>query len=203
MTFLTGLSILFVAQVLSAIMGLYTQSTYAIYGPHWSENLFYSHFLSLPLFLPFSTQMYTQFKRLLNSPLVELFPVTSSPSQSIYQQPFSWLIRPLPSWLYFTDHDPLPSPAFRFPVHIFTLVLNSLTQYACIRGVNLLGARSSALGVTIVLNVRKLVSLFISIWVFGNELPIGVMLGAAIVFASGALYAWEGSQTRKSKKESG
>lgn len=54
---------------------------------------------------------------------------------------------------------------------------------------------------TIVLNVRKLVSLFISIWLFGNELPLGVMLGAAVVFAGGGIYAWEGTrmQNRKAK----
>ncbi|MCJ1315394.1 golgi uridine diphosphate-N- acetylglucosamine transporter [Xylographa vitiligo] len=202
-TFLTGLSILFVAQVLSAIMGLYTQSTYAIYGPHWSENLFYSHFLSLPLFLPFALPLYTQFKRLLDSPLVELSLLPSGSSKSIHKQDFSWLARPVPLWLFSAEDYSLSLPTLRIPVHVLTLILNSLTQYACIRGVNLLGARSSALGVTIVLNVRKLVSLFISIYVFGNELPIGVMLGAAVVFASGAVYAWEGSQTRKGKHKIG
>ncbi|MCJ1378361.1 golgi uridine diphosphate-N- acetylglucosamine transporter [Xylographa soralifera] len=202
-TFLTGLSILFIAQVLSAIMGLYTQSTYAIYGPHWSENLFYSHFLSLPLFLPFALPLYAQFKRLLDSPLLELSLLPSGQFQSIHEQPFSWIARLVPSWLYSTEDYPLSLPTLRIPVQLLTLVLNSLTQYACIRGVNLLGARSSALGVTIVLNVRKLVSLFISIWVFGNELPIGVMLGAAVVFASGAVYAWEGSRTQKEKHKSG
>lgn len=40
--------------------------------------------------------------------------------------------------------------------------------------------------------MRKLISLFASIWLFGNELPFGVMVGAAIVFTGGGLYAWEG-----------
>ncbi|KAF4510434.1 hypothetical protein G6O67_002322 [Ophiocordyceps sinensis] len=53
----TGLVILFVAQLLSAIMGIYTEATYRRYGPHWKENLFYSHVLSLPLFLPFTPSM--------------------------------------------------------------------------------------------------------------------------------------------------
>jgi len=193
-SFLTGLSILFVAQVLSAIMGLYTQSTYAIYGPHWSENLFYSHFLSLPLFLPFALPLYAQFKQLLDSPVVELSLVPSGLFQSIDKQTFSWLAGLVPLSLSSIS-------TLRMPIHVLTLILNSLTQYACLRGVNLLGARSSALGVTIVLNVRKLVSLFISILVFGNELPIGVMLGAAVVFASGAVYAWEGSRAQKVKQK--
>ncbi len=65
--FSTGLAVLLVAQVLSAIMGLYTEETYRKYGPHWKENLFYSHLLSLPLFLPFSRSLVSQFMRLANS----------------------------------------------------------------------------------------------------------------------------------------
>ena len=80
------------------------------------------------------------------------------------------------------------------------LSLNSLTQLACIRGVNLLAAESSALTVTIVLNVRKLVSLFLSIWLFGNELAPGVLVGAGVVFGSGLLYAWEGQMRGKREK---
>lgn len=80
------------------------------------------------------------------------------------------------------------------PKQILNLAANALTQYICIRGVNLLSARTSALGVTIALNVRKLVSLFLSIWLFGNRLPEGVLLGAAIVFGSAGVWAVEGQR---------
>ena len=83
------------------------------------------------------------------------------------------------------------------------LALNAFTQYACIRGVNLLGARTSALGVTIVLNVRKLVSLFASIWLFGNTLPAGVMVGAGVVFLGGGMYAWESGRKKDRLVENG
>ena len=92
------------------------------------------------------------------------------------------------------------------PAHLLTLVLNGLTQYACIRGVNLLSARTSALGVTIVLNIRKLISLFASIWLFSNELPLGVLVGAAVVFVGGGIYAWDGrrpAERPSSGKENG
>ena len=69
------------------------------------------------------------------------------------------------------------------------LLLNALTQYVCISGVNRLSAKSSSLTVSIVLNIRKLVSLVLSIWLFGNRLPPGVMIGAGLVFAGGGLYA--------------
>ncbi|MCJ1246269.1 golgi uridine diphosphate-N- acetylglucosamine transporter [Trapelia coarctata] len=187
-SFLSGLTILFVAQVLSAIMGLYTQATYAIYGPHWNENLFYSHFLSLPLFLPFLPALWKQFGRLHGSTPLDF-------------QPGTWLSSVLPS-PFSPAFKLLTLPTSRIPSQVLKLLINSLTQYACIRGVNLLGARTSALGVTIVLNVRKLVSLFISIWLFGNESPLGVMVGAAVVFVGGGVYAWEGTRMQKRKAKS-
>ncbi|KAL3961580.1 hypothetical protein ACCO45_003103 [Purpureocillium lilacinum] len=163
-----GLLILFVAQLLSAIMGLYTEATYQRYGPQWRENLFYSHVLSLPLFLPFARSMARTLGRMAKS-------------------------RPLPV--------PLPLVG-QVPSQLVYLATNVLTQYACIRGVNLLAAASSALTVTIVLNIRKLVSLLLSIWLFGNSLAQGTLLGAAVVFGSGALYT-VGSRPRKPADKAG
>ena len=160
--------ILFVAQSLSAIMGLYTEATYQEYGPHWKENLFYSHILSLPLFLPFASSMAQTLRRLASSPPLYL------------PRPFSSKL-PVPSQLLF-------------------LATNVLTQYTCIRGVNLLAAMSSALTVTIVLNIRKLVSLLLSIWLFGNTLATGTILGAVVVFGSGALYSLGTGSKKKQEK---
>ena len=197
-SFLTGLAILLIAQLLSAVMGLYVQLTYARFGPHWNENLFYSHFLSLPLFLPFSPTIWDQCRRLIGSPPL------------VYQIP-----NPLQMLSHSSSYDILSYGAFgsllsktrtsptlhlHIPTHVLTLAVNSLTQYACIRGVNLLGARTSALGVTVVLNLRKLVSLFASIWLFGNSLPVGVSIGAAVVFSGAGVYAWAGQGSLKAKK---
>ncbi|KAL9123014.1 MAG: hypothetical protein Q9187_000428 [Circinaria calcarea] len=197
-SFLTGLSILFLAQILSAIMGLYTQNTYATYGPHWHENLFYSHFLSLPLFLPFLPSLRQQSSRLLTSQALSL---DFLPKFASSEKPHSWLETLAPSFLLPTKSS---SPMYlQVPIHLVHLALNAVTQYACIRGVNLLGARTSALGVSIVLNLRKLISLFASIWLFGNHLPLGVMVGAALVFGGGGIYAWDGggAKERDSRKE--
>ncbi|KAH8893713.1 UAA-domain-containing protein [Thozetella sp. PMI_491] len=173
-SFNTGLAILFTAQVMSAIMGLYTEETYKIYGPQWKENLFYSHLLSVPLFAPFFPSLWTQFLKLANSAPLTL---------------------PLPS---LTDYPALSIEVrrgienIRIPSQLWFLALNVLTQYACIRGVNLLAAASSALTVTIVLNIRKLVSLLLSIWLFGNKLAAGTLVGAMIVFFAGGLYSLDG-----------
>lgn len=79
--------------------------------------------------------------------------------------------------------------------------MNVFTQYACIRGVNLLAAVSSALTVTIVLNIRKLVSLLLSIWLFGNELAMGTLVGAVVVFSAGGLYSMGGKKKQQSNAE--
>ena len=191
---MTGLVVLFVAQLISAIMGLYVQLTYAKYGTHWLENLFYSHFLSIPLFLPFHADLNQQFQTLqLSATSATFSPSTSSQSSNLSKEETQLPLLPI-----------LPNPPFMTwepPALLLTLGLNSLTQYACIRGVNMLAAKTSALGVTIVLNVRKLVSLFISIWWFGNKLPLGVAVGAAIVFGSAGLYGCESGRVMKRGKQ--
>ncbi|KAM7184163.1 UDP-N-acetylglucosamine transporter [Naviculisporaceae sp. PSN 640] len=175
-TFGMGLAILFIAQVLSAIMGLYTEETYRIYGPQWKENLFYSHLLSLPLFIPMMPSLWTQFRKLANSAPLTL---------------------PLPALADYPNISPEVQKGLErihVPSQLFFLLLNVLTQYACIRGVNLLAAASSALTVTIVLNIRKLVSLLLSIWLFGNRLAFGTLVGAVIVFSAGGLYSLDGKR---------
>lgn len=172
--FSTGLAILFFAQVLSAIMGLYTEETYREYGPHWKENLFYSHLLALPLFIPFIPSMHRKFLTLAASPPLGL----------PFQDSFENLPMELRKGI---DRIYIPS-------QLAYMVTNVLTQYACIRGVNLLASAASALTVTIVLNVRKLVSLLLSIWLFGNRLSPGTLIGAFIVFFAGGMYGLEGSK---------
>jgi UDP-xylose/UDP-N-acetylglucosamine transporter B4 len=195
-SFATGLAILFFAQLLSAIMGIYVQEIYAKYGAHWHENLFYSHILSIPMFAPFYPALKAQFYRLMSSPPV----ILSVPGSGL--SPLNASIAD-PTWsnslanLFSTKSAPFLSVGI--PISVLMLGLNSLTQFACIRGVNLLGARTSALGVTVVLNLRKLVSLFASIWLFGNKLPPGVLVGAIIVFSGAAVYSSGGSSKPKRK----
>ena len=81
------------------------------------------------------------------------------------------------------------------------LFANAATQFACIRGVNLLAAQTSAVGVSVALNVRKLISLFVSIKLFGNVLPVGVKVGAAVVFASAGVWAWEEQRLGRERRE--
>ncbi|KAJ6257698.1 UDP-N-acetylglucosamine transporter [Drechslerella dactyloides] len=173
--FITGLSILFVSQVLAALMGVYIENTYAIYGSNWREGLFYTHALSLPLFIPFAQSIKLQFYKLQAS------------------EPL-----PLPTLLPFLP-DTLQT--IRVPKQLFYLAVNAVTQYICVRGVNFLAGMSTALTVTIVLNIRKLVSLLLSIWLFGNRLGRGVVMGAAVVFMGAFVYGLESQRQGRMRRE--
>ncbi|KAK2735755.1 golgi uridine diphosphate-N- acetylglucosamine transporter [Myotisia sp. PD_48] len=83
------------------------------------------------------------------------------------------------------------------PIKLVYLGVNAFTQYLCIRGVYLLSAKTSSLTVVIVLNIRKLVSLMLSVYLFGNVLTTGALAGAACVFIGGGIYAAEGARLRK------
>ncbi|KAF3938472.1 hypothetical protein ABW19_dt0204307 [Dactylella cylindrospora] len=173
--FITGLTILFVAQILSALMGVYTENTYQKYGSNWREGLFYTHALSLPLFMPFAQSIKIQYYRLYSSeplPLPQLVPFFPDTLKNIL-----------------------------IPSQLFYLGVNVVTQYICVRGVNFLAGMSTALTVTIVLNIRKLVSLLLSIWFFGNQLSGGVITGATIVFMGAFVYGLESQRQGRLRRE--
>ena len=190
--FTTGLAILLVAQLLSAYMGAYIEDTYAAYGASWTENLFYSHFLSLPLFLPLSRTLQESYAKLAATLSVNVDSFLSGKTGDLAAQPYSQL---------FTLLRPTIE---RYPQGVWLLIINAVTQLACISGVNLLSAKTSAVTVTIVLNVRKLVSFIFSTTLFGHQVSNKMLLGSTLVFGSGALYGWETSwrlpQQRKRQK---
>lgn len=180
-SFEAGLLILLVAQLLSAYMGAYVEDIYRDHGKDWQANLFYSHLLSIPMFTAFAPVLSSQYARLHAS---EAFQIPSSIAKS------------MPPSL----HNVLASTS----QNIVYLTANAVTQLLCITGVNILSANTSAVTVTIVLNIRKLASFLLSVWLFGNQMSGLMMFGAAMVFGAGALYAWETTYRipQKKKRES-
>ncbi|KAF2271953.1 PMT-domain-containing protein [Westerdykella ornata] len=172
-----GLLVLLIAQFLSAYMGAYVEDIYLQHGNHWQANLFYSHLLSLPLFASFAPILYNQFTRLQSSQ-----PFQVPPSIAANLPP--------------TVNKALASTS----QHVIYLTANAVTQLLCITGVNILSANTSAVTVTIVLNIRKLVSFLLSIWLFGNQMSGLMKVGAAMVFGAGALYGWETSYNIPKKR---
>ncbi|RAL01485.1 putative UPD-GlcNAc transporter (Mnn2-2) [Aspergillus ibericus CBS 121593] len=216
-TTLVGFTVLALAMILSAFQGIYADRLYEMYGrDHWKEALFYSHTLSLPLFLPAYTLLVSQWQMLFSAP-----PLTSRLQTSISSETgllghasagfesidvseescgarsltpiFGGLSGLVPNLM---DISPLRSIATFIPIRATYLLINAMTQYLCIRGVHLLSAKSSSLTVTVILNIRKLVSLLLSIYMFGNTLSPGVLIGALFVFIGGALYGFEGARPR-------
>ncbi|KAJ6016688.1 UDP-N-acetylglucosamine transporter yea4 [Penicillium sp. IBT 35674x] len=188
-----GFTILALAMVLSAFQGIYADRLYATYGrDHWKEALFYSHTLSLPLFITSYSQLSSQWLVVSSSP--------SFLSKISHGSALSDLSRNTTLSALLTvvqNHASIQSLLNQLPIQVAYLMMNALTQYLCIRGVHLLSAKSSSLTVTVVLNIRKLVSLLLSIYLFGNHLASGVLVGAILVFLGGGLYGFEGARLRK------
>ncbi|KAK5742505.1 golgi uridine diphosphate-N-acetylglucosamine transporter [Elasticomyces elasticus] len=178
--FSTGLAILLLAQLMSAWSGAYVEDTYAMYKASWTENLFYSHVFSLPMFLPLSQTLRSQYARLAASP-----PLRFDRKSAIFEQQLGTV----PDLLV----DAFSTLGESMPQGILFLLVNATTQLACISGVNLLSSKSSAVTVTIILNIRKLVSFIFSTILFGHPMSAKMIAGSALVFGSGALYGYETS----------
>ncbi|XP_061826389.2 UDP-xylose and UDP-N-acetylglucosamine transporter isoform X1 [Nerophis lumbriciformis] len=91
------------------------------------------------------------------------------------------------------------------PVMWIYLLVNIITQYVCIRGVFILTTECASLTVTLVVTLRKFLSLIFSIVYFQNPFTPWHWLGTAVVFVGTLLYTevWAGvtrSLSRKKKK---
>lgn len=181
--FAQGLGILLIAQFFSAYMGAFTEDTYAEFDASWTENLFYSHFLSLPFFVPLSGTLRSQYRKLTTTPHINVqqYVLGHLLSERYASADSGKLLLSLCAFLE------------QMPSGVLYLLINALTQLVCISGVNLLSAKSSAVTVTIVLNIRKLVSFIFSTLLFGHHLNAKMILGSTLVFGSGGLYGWETS----------
>ena len=91
-------------------------------------------------------------------------------------------------------HLPLVAAQMTLPTVLPALLANTLTQLLCVAGVNRLTTRVPALTVTLVLVVRKAVSLVLSVLLFDGANVTWVMLwgGAFLVFAGTVGYTVSG-----------
>ncbi|KAJ2370404.1 golgi uridine diphosphate-N- acetylglucosamine transporter [Coemansia sp. RSA 2607] len=155
-----GIAFLTVGVFLAAMLGLYQETTYRKYGKHWQEGLFYNHALALPMFLVFYRDIASQIQALsLSSPVRLTLGVR---------------------YLSFID--------FSVPHLWVSLVLNVLSQLVCVSGVHRFTSMSSSLTLNVVLNVRKLVSLVLSVLLFKNAVTGGMVVGCGMVFVGTFAY---------------
>ncbi|XP_056429151.1 nucleotide sugar transporter SLC35B4 isoform X1 [Hyla sarda] len=107
----------------------------------------------------------------------------------------------------FSQSEPfqLPLLGIQMPIMWFYLIMNVITQYVCIRGVFVLTTECPSLTVTLVVTLRKFISLIISILYFKNPFTIWHWFGTFLVFMGTLLYTevWNTIQTapRKDTKE--
>ncbi|PBK65653.1 UAA transporter [Armillaria solidipes] len=165
-TYLTGISILSLALVLSGFLGLVQDHTYSKYSSasSWQESMFYLHFLALPMFLLIRNDLVTQFRV-----------VHAGPKMSFASIPTAY-------------------PA---------LLLNTLTQLVCVAGVNRLTTRVNSLTVTLVLVVRKAVSLVLSVAMrqTANNVDMRLLWAGAAMVLLGTIWYSLGGKKAKTKKE--
>ncbi|CAG8490754.1 19065_t:CDS:10 [Cetraspora pellucida] len=174
--YVTGISLLSITLVLSCFMGLYQEFTYEKYQSDWREGLFYTHFLALPLFLLFYSDIKDQIQ--------------------VYNES---MLTPLSKILPIPDGFQNISTCCTFPRTWVYLFINVLTQYVCISGVHKLQSVVTALTLNLVLNIRKFTSLVISIWLFNNKLHSGIVIGGLLVFVGTLLYSIGANKPKEPK----
>jgi UDP-xylose/UDP-N-acetylglucosamine transporter B4 len=84
--------------------------------------------------------------------------------------------------------DPVGLGTIVIPVMFIYLFMNGLTQYICIRGVFILTSECSSLVVTLVITLRKFISLLFSIFFFQNPFTIYHWMGTILVFGGTAIF---------------
>ncbi|XP_067861279.1 UDP-xylose and UDP-N-acetylglucosamine transporter [Heptranchias perlo] len=168
---LIGIAMLTFALFMSARMGLFQETLYKQYGKHSKEALFYNHFLPLPAFLLFSSDIYNH-------------------------------------GVLFSQSKPLEIThlGVTVPIMWFYLMMNVLTQYVCIRGVFILTTECTSLTVTLVVTLRKFISLIFSIIYFKNPFTCWHWIGTSLVFVGTLTYTevWKNFKPllyRKIKKQ--
>ncbi|OJA18368.1 hypothetical protein AZE42_00749 [Rhizopogon vesiculosus] len=182
-----GIAILSLALVLSGFLGLIQDWVFSQYimpaqaqgsdpTGQWQENMFYLHSLALPMFY-FSKETIS----------TELAGMSSSP----------------PVFLSLPGSGPLApyEAGVTLPSALVYLLLNTCTQLLCVVGVNRLTGRVSSLTVTLILTVRKAVSLLLSAAVYGGQGNMKMWAGAALVFIGTINYSTGSKPKQKREKK--
>lgn len=192
-----GICILTLALVLSGFLGILQDRTFSEYGRgNWEESMFYLHSLALPMFGLLAGDIKTALKTIDAGPKIALGPQTlfqalSNSNGSVVHEK----IPPIP-WL------PVKAPTLIIPQFYVPLLLNLITQTICVAGVNRLTVTVSSLTVTLILAVRKAVSLAISVMLMGNSRGnLNLAVGSAAVLLGTVGYAMASREGQADKKE--
>ncbi|XP_029009136.1 UDP-xylose and UDP-N-acetylglucosamine transporter [Betta splendens] len=92
--------------------------------------------------------------------------------------------------VHFSQSTPalIPVVGLTIPIMWLYLLINVITQYVCIRGVFILTTECTSLTVTLVVTLRKFLSLIFSIIYFQNPFTTWHWVGTAVVFLGTLIY---------------
>lgn len=185
---LTGVCLLFVALVLAAYLGIcqvslhphlqrkkgtgFQEQLYGRYGKVPRETLFYVHALSLPLFAALGPSIAAHSAHFSASAPVPVPGTDLAIPRLWLVLLLSDVVQSVPSFL--------PSSNPSAGCHL---------RYLCIRAVYGLTAEYSALTVTLVVTLRKFISLLLSIFYFGSPFTSLHWLGTGLVFGGTAVFS--------------
>jgi solute carrier family 35 (UDP-xylose/UDP-N-acetylglucosamine transporter), member B4 len=194
-----GIVLLSLALVLSGLLGLVQDKTFAAYAERsengragarqsWQESMFLLHFLSLPIFWSARRDLANQFTTIHTGPRTQID-----------------LADYVDFYPLVTRKRSLVPTTFSLPAAYIPLLLNTITQLFCVSGVHRLTTRVSSLTVTLVLVVRKAISLIISVLFLDakggqRENPL-MWIGAALVLLGTVGYSFGSSQGKKAEKQ--
>jgi UDP-xylose/UDP-N-acetylglucosamine transporter B4 len=177
--------------------------------------MFYLHFLALPMFaLPgIGGDLVEQIKIANSSPKIELglhslaTPIQNLASAPAFRPGGPLGMRPPSAFDSVLERVmAFPLLSITLPSFYVPLALNVFTQFLCVGGVHRLTSRVSSLSVTLVLVVRKAVSLWISVvLVGGSKGDVWLWGGAAAVVVGTVAYSLDQGRFKpdvpKSKRE--
>lgn len=206
--YLTGIAILLVALVLSGCLGLIQDYAFrnlpptppATKGgseplPAWQESIFYLHVLALPLFTLTRDDLVAQTTALNHGPRLQIqLPLSPSISTLL-------LNAPLGSFKVQASRLTMQT---RLPEPFLELMLNTFTQLVCSAGVHRLTTKVTSLTVTLILVIRKAVSLVLSVAGFGTSrgaVDLQMMWAGAVLVLLGTMgYAIGSTGSSKEQK---
>ncbi|KAI8872559.1 UAA transporter, partial [Ramicandelaber brevisporus] len=185
----TGIAILTIALVFSALLGLFQEFTYRRYGNQWREGLFYSHFYALPFFLMFYSDIVKSIHEFNDSAPIDFIGTIPIVGQLLGQQDTLAGSDAIDN----NNVDAMMQYRLIPPVMVPSLWVycfwNMVTQYFCIAGVHRMTGVATSLTLNLVLNVRKLVSLVLSIILFSNPFTAEMSYGCFMVIIGTAMYS--------------
>lgn len=171
-----GITILVFSSFTGSLMGIYQEYMFKKYPGTWKECLFYNHLLSVPIFLVFLPQIKEQW---------HLF--QTSPKNRIgYYLPIPYL----PSYI----------SNLKIQGVWLLVVANIITQYICVSGVQKLSSLCSSVTLNLILNIRKFISLLISVIFFDNPFSLWSWFGSVFVFLGVVWYVKASDMLKKQEK---